>query len=82
MILSSAGYMLQIHAFRQLLILLLMFVLKLCEDILQRLMKHPSSWPFLEPVDKKQVSSQSFLTGSALLFVLGGFFSFFSEAAW
>ncbi|PVD33659.1 hypothetical protein C0Q70_04917 [Pomacea canaliculata] len=29
--------------------------LSICEDILQRLMKHPNSWPFLEPVDKKEV---------------------------
>nr|KAG5694161.1 hypothetical protein BaRGS_001488 [Batillaria attramentaria] len=29
--------------------------LSICEDILQRLMKHASSWPFLEPVDKKEV---------------------------
>lgn len=29
--------------------------LSLCEDILHHLMKHPSSWPFLEPVGKKEV---------------------------
>lgn len=29
--------------------------LSICEDILQRLMKMPCCWPFLEPVDKKEV---------------------------
>ena len=34
---------------------------KACIDMLVELMKHPSSWPFLVPVSKKDVSLYSYI---------------------